>query len=451
MRVWVGLVVLAAGCDKAFVPKDREPADTGCDDATWYADLDGDGAGDAASASCGPGPGLVTSAGDCDDRDAGVNPAGVESCDGVDQDCDGSIDEGAGANWFRDGDGDGWGNSAVTTASCSQPSGYVDVDGDCADGDSSVHPGQDELCNGIDDDCDDIVDLDAVSGTSTWWRDADFDGFGDPAVSIEACDPPAGYTDVVGDCDDSTAGSFPGATDGCNGFDDDCDGSLDEDALADWFLMTVESISGDVLRVETADAATSTVSVLSTATDINSTDVREDGLSIAHDYVRLELWEVDACSGAATLLGPTGFGRICGVAFGETGLLYGIDPDADTLVEMDVDHWSFRTVGPLGINVTRCGLAYDCTHDRLIGLSSDTGELFTVDPKSGATSDFVPTGFAEVIGVGLEFDPKSALVYASTGSSMYSIEPASGVTTFIGTIASGTAIDDLSLHPPCSP
>jgi hypothetical protein len=205
------------------------------------------------------------------------------------------------------------------------------------------------------------------------------------------------------------------------------------------------------LRVETADAATSTVSVLSTATDINSTDVREDGLSIAHDYVRLELWEVDACSGAATLLGPTGFGRICGVAFGETGLLYGIDPDADTLVEMDVDHWSFRTVGPLGINVTRCGLAYDCTHDRLIGLSSDTGELFTVDPKSGATSDFVPTGFAEVIGVGLEFDPKSALVYASTGSSMYSIEPASGVTTFIGTIASGTAIDDLSLHPPCSP
>jgi hypothetical protein len=61
----------------------------------YYPDLDGDGFGadDAVVLSCTSVPGLITTGGDCNDSDAAVNPLGTETCNGLDDDCDGTVDE----------------------------------------------------------------------------------------------------------------------------------------------------------------------------------------------------------------------------------------------------------------------------------------------------------------------------------------------------------------------
>ena len=87
-----------------------------------------------------------------------------------------------------------------------------------------------EVCDGIDNDCDDIdVDTDPTDA-DTWYFDGDQDGYGDPAFSIGACDPPFGYADNDDDCDDSSAEALPGGTEVCDGLDNDCDGTTDINA-----------------------------------------------------------------------------------------------------------------------------------------------------------------------------------------------------------------------------
>ena len=71
----------------------------------------------------------------------------------------------------------------------------------------------------------------AASPCSTvLYRDADEDGYGDPARVIVSCAQPGGYVLTAGDCNDASAAVHPGATEACNGIDDDCDGQIDEDA-----------------------------------------------------------------------------------------------------------------------------------------------------------------------------------------------------------------------------
>jgi hypothetical protein len=85
-----------------------------------------------------------------------------------------------------------------------------------------------DLCDGVDDDGDGAIDEDAA--TSTWYADADGDGYGDPGVAVKACAAPDGTVANADDCDDEDEGVHPGATEACNGVDDDCDGEIDEDA-----------------------------------------------------------------------------------------------------------------------------------------------------------------------------------------------------------------------------
>jgi hypothetical protein len=212
--------------------------DDASDAATWYADGDGDGYGDPDSThlACAQPSGTVSDDTDCDDGDAAVNPAATEICNGVDDDCDGDSDEDDAADaatWYADSDGDGYGDAAVTTAACSEPSGFLSDDTDCDDTDAGVNPGADESCNGIDDDCDGTIDEDSAIDALTWYVDADGDAYGDSASTTLACEIPSGYTDNDDDCDDDDTGVNPGATELCNGVDDDCDGSTDEDDAAD--------------------------------------------------------------------------------------------------------------------------------------------------------------------------------------------------------------------------
>ena len=191
----------------------------------------------------------VVAADDCDDADAAVFPGASELCDGVDNDCDGLIDDEddlLGDDvpvWFADADGDGSGGAEVG-AFCAPPPNLVAEGGDCDDTERTVYPGADEICDLLDNDCDDQIDADdpdyeGVEPT-TWYGDNDGDGYGSAASFLEACMAPEGYVGDDTDCDDSDEGADrnPGAPEICDGKDNNCDvetGLLvdDEDPLVD--------------------------------------------------------------------------------------------------------------------------------------------------------------------------------------------------------------------------
>lgn len=188
--------------------------------APWFDDADGDGFGSAQGQpilSCIPIPGHRMSNTDCNDGDAAVHPAATEACDGVDNDCNGLRDFQIGLNDFEDDDTDG-----LPDATC--------VGGDdCDDRNSATGAGLDEICDRIDNDCDGAADEETVQ--TVWYLDADGDGWGvGIGNALASCDPLPGRSSKFGDCADGENDRHPGAPELCNGADDDCDGSLDEQA-----------------------------------------------------------------------------------------------------------------------------------------------------------------------------------------------------------------------------
>jgi len=199
---------------------------------TWWIDVDDDGFGDANAdpvSACEQPDGYVDNGDDCVDDDAASNPEGTEVCDLVDNDCDGTIDEGTGLLvLYPDTDGDGWGSaSAAPRLTCEPVAGMLPDASDCDDSDGDVNPDALEICDGIDNDCDNFIDLGA-SDTQFWFADTDNDGFGDPRARIAACSAPPRASAFDTDCNDRIATVFPGAEERCDGLDNDCDRVTDE-------------------------------------------------------------------------------------------------------------------------------------------------------------------------------------------------------------------------------
>lgn len=220
-----------------FVP----PADTGTmlgSEQLWYVDADGDGHGDENSVPVVAtyASGLVANGDDCNDSDAKVYAGRPETCNDVDDNCNGFVDEHATneTRWFLDGDGDGFGDATISTDSCDGQSRFVADATDCDDTVVTIHPTAEEFCNDVDDNCDGAVDENPVNGM-TWYADADNDGYGtdaDASTVIVACERP--NLDVVNgntDCDDADAEVHPSADELCNEVDDDCDGDVDENPV----------------------------------------------------------------------------------------------------------------------------------------------------------------------------------------------------------------------------
>ena len=205
-----------------------------CVEAPAEHDVDGDGFDSLASGGT-----------DCDDADEAVNPAADELCNAVDDDCDGLIDEEPvdGKAWYTDDDGDTYGDPELVQLACEAPADTVDNGEDCDDADPAVHPEADEVCNAVDDDCDDRVDEEPVDG-STWYADTDGDGFGDPETGVVACVAPAGTVADPTDCDDGDDSISPAATERCNGIDDDCDTVEDGWVVPGDFSTIQDAIDG---------------------------------------------------------------------------------------------------------------------------------------------------------------------------------------------------------------
>ncbi len=217
-------------CDGAQNTENAE----GCN--TYYYDADEDGYGLPGDNKCLCAPEGVYGGiqpGDCDDGDAERFPANLEVCDAKDNNCNGQVDEGVETTYYRDDDNDGFGGF-ITIEACpgDEPDGYSDQSGDCTDYNNQIFPGQTELCNEIDDDCngqiDDglpqsqvYVDLDGdgfgaenTQGVLDCLVDTDADGTGDAA--------PAGFSLENTDCNDSAASVFPDAPEQCDSILNDC-------------------------------------------------------------------------------------------------------------------------------------------------------------------------------------------------------------------------------------
>ncbi len=167
---------------------------------------------------------------DCDDIRPHVNPGAPEVCNGLDDDCDGKLDVGASDAFdvYADTDGDGHGGEWLRTA-CSLGSGEAAVGGDCDDHDPAVAPGATETCQPGDEDCDGVEGSDdAASDATTWYLDADGDGYGDVSTATVSCDAPLAHVLIAGDCDDARVEVSPTGVETCNEQDDDCDGTVDE-------------------------------------------------------------------------------------------------------------------------------------------------------------------------------------------------------------------------------
>jgi hypothetical protein len=214
--------VCADGLDNNCNGQQDEIGAQGC--TTYYFDGDGDGAGDLTNTVCACGPtGAHTSlnANDCDDTRATVGPSAPEVPDGVDNDCDGDIDEGTN---LVDDDGDGF--CEPQGVACSDGS----IQGDCNDGDAAVNPDAIEVCaDGIDNDCDNLQNESGAQGCRQFFADVDNDSFGDPNAGSCECAATSTYSVTNStDCNDNAFLTNPNANEIADGVDNDCDGTIDE-------------------------------------------------------------------------------------------------------------------------------------------------------------------------------------------------------------------------------
>ncbi|WP_276530872.1 putative metal-binding motif-containing protein, partial [Aestuariivivens sediminis] len=234
--------------------------DENCDSAYLrYVDADGDGFGSTTTVSSltsTPGANESNSNTDCDDTDNTVYPGAPELCDGKDNDCANGIDDGlVFEDYYTDVDGDGYGDILDTPESaCQAVSGKVTNNLDCDDTDANEYPGQ------------------------VWYADVDGDGYGSGS-SQTTCERPLNHyiaselTATTGDCNDNDAAIHPGATEVCDGIDNNCNGQTDEGVKTTYYADSDGDGYGN--PASTTQACSPPSGYVSNNTDCDDTDANE--------------------------------------------------------------------------------------------------------------------------------------------------------------------------------
>ncbi|MDB9961530.1 HYR domain-containing protein [Oceanihabitans sp.] len=141
---------------------------------------------------------------DCDDSNADVYPGAPELCDGLDNNCIDGIDEGVQNTYYADTDGDGYGNPNDSVEACSAPSGFVANNTDCNDNDATINPGAIEIFDGIDNNCNGLIDCDDP-------------GYIDTEAPTIACAAPVNINNTPGHCYGEVVLTPPTVSDNCSG------------------------------------------------------------------------------------------------------------------------------------------------------------------------------------------------------------------------------------------
>ncbi len=174
---------------------------------------------------------------------AQTNQPQVESCNNLDDDCNGKVDDIDPSNktngvssYYPDKDGDTFGdnsNNITPIVSCTKPTNpqfsYVPNNSDCDDTNKNINPDMEEICNDKDDNCNGQADEGVL--VLTFFQDQDGDGFGNSNVLKTKCNLPAGYVSDDKDCNDTDKSINPGTSESCNGKDDNCNKQIDEGKL----------------------------------------------------------------------------------------------------------------------------------------------------------------------------------------------------------------------------
>ncbi|MBO83945.1 MAG: hypothetical protein CL927_01185 [Deltaproteobacteria bacterium] len=289
---------------------------------------------------------------DCDDNDSDVFPGATEICDGIDNNCDGRVDEDwaeDAQDWYIDEDGDGYGSLASQTRACVAPTDnggnpFVSVSGDCDDGDATIAPTATEYCDGIDNNCDGEIDEPTAEDAPVWWLDADGDAIPQDTTSAscaflaedytgtwmaEAGDGSDGWTqDDAFDCNDDDAAVHPGALEVCDGKDNDCDGELDildEDASVD----EAAGLGAEVWYADSDGDGFGDASVLVVSCDVPA-DVEDDEATQEDDSHSYVMDNTD-CDDTRAYVNPAA-PEVCDAVY-DSGGPGGIDEDCDGVSE----------------------------------------------------------------------------------------------------------------------
>ncbi|MBM4354539.1 MAG: hypothetical protein FJ109_12245 [Deltaproteobacteria bacterium] len=202
----------------------------------YFLDSDKDGFGNInfKQCLCAPGQGFTaTNSSDCDDNSKNVNPNGIEVCNGLDDDCNGIPDDGGVQGcktYYEDSDKDGFGNSFKSLCLCASYGTYTATQGgDCNDANVKANPGANEVCDGIDNNCNNKIDEKGADGCINFYMDSDGDGFGGAAASQCTCAKEGVYSATLsGDCNDQSSFINPGVKEICDNVDNNCVGGADE-------------------------------------------------------------------------------------------------------------------------------------------------------------------------------------------------------------------------------
>ncbi len=268
---------------------------------TFYADSDSDGfGGPTASAYCDMPTRSVATSTDCNDTDPAINPDATEICDAAntDENCNGLVDDADPGvspdrmtTFYVDSDSDGYGGPTPGDY-CDLPTGYVATPSDCNDTNPAISPAATEICDASDTDenCDGLADDADPSvspdGMSTFYLDADSDGFGS-TVGAHSCDQPAGSVSNSDDCVDTNAAINPAATEITgDGVDSTCDGAelcfvdADNDGYRPDSTSTIPSIDADCADPgeALATAHTGDCADIDSAIHPNATEIAGDGI-----------------------------------------------------------------------------------------------------------------------------------------------------------------------------